>query len=74
MASPVSGSIWRVSTAAGQKVASGEPLIIVESMKMEMPVAAPADGIVVDLRCAEGRAVATGQILLVFRPEEGKSA
>jgi urea carboxylase len=72
--SPVSGSIWRVSVAAGQRVSDGELLIVVESMKMELPVAAPADGMVIELRCAEGRAVATGQTLLVFRPAVGEPA
>jgi urea carboxylase len=67
VASPVSGSIWRVPVLAGQTVKSGDPLVIVESMKMEMQVSAPADGTVVELRCAEGRAVATGQTLVIFR-------
>jgi urea carboxylase len=74
VASPVSGSIWRVAAEAGQSVAAGEPLVVVESMKMEMPVVAPADGLVVELRCAEGRAVSTGQTLVVFRPTDRKPA
>jgi urea carboxylase len=69
VASPVSGSIWRVPVQAGQRVRAGEPLVIVESMKMEMQVSAPADGAVVELRCAEGRSVLTGQTLVVFRRE-----
>jgi urea carboxylase len=69
IASPVSGSVWRIAADAGAQVKAGEAVVIVESMKMEMLVAAPADGTIVELRCAEGRAVATGQILAVFRPD-----
>jgi urea carboxylase len=69
VASPVSGSIWRVPVQAGQSVKAGDSLVIVESMKMEMQVSAPADGAVVELRCAEGRSVVTGQTLVVFRRE-----
>ena len=72
IASPVSGSIWRVAAGAGQMVKAGETLVIVESMKMEMLVPAPTDGMVIEMRCAEGRAVATGQTLVVFRPDDGR--
>jgi urea carboxylase len=72
VASPVSGSVWRISAGAGQAVKAGDALVIVESMKMEMPVTAPADGMVIEMRCAEGRAVATGQTLAVFQPQHGK--
>jgi urea carboxylase len=67
IASPVSGSVWRIPVVDGQQVEAGEALVIVESMKMEMPIAAPVAGTVVELRCAEGRPVETGQTLLVFR-------
>jgi urea carboxylase len=71
VASPVSGSVWKVATAPGQSVVAGETLVIVEAMKMEMQVSAPFDAIVVELRCAEGRTVALGQTLVVLRPAEG---
>ena len=66
--SPVSGSVWRIASALGQSVKAGDTLILVESMKMELPVTAPMDGIVTQLRCAEGRAVQVAQILLIMRP------
>ena len=69
IASPVSGSIWRVIVEAGQPVKAGDALVVVESMKMEMQVTAPSDGTVVELRCIEGRGVTTGQTLAVFRPD-----
>ena len=42
-------------------------LVLIESMKMELPVTAPVDGIVTQLRCAEGRAVLSAQTLVVMR-------
>jgi urea carboxylase len=71
IASPVSGSVWRVVAEAGQAVKAGDTVVVVESMKMEMQVAAPADGTIVELRCAEGRGVVTGQTLAIFRPDTG---
>ncbi len=72
IASPVSGSVWRIAGETGQAVKAGDTVVIVESMKMEMQVTAPADGTVIEQRCAEGRAVTTGQTLIIFRPETAK--
>jgi urea carboxylase len=47
-------------------VKAGEVLVTVESMKMELPVAAPVDGVVSQLRCAEGHAVTVAQTLVVL--------
>jgi urea carboxylase len=69
VASPVSGSVWKISSAPGQSVKAGDVLVLVESMKMELPVTAPMDGVVTQLRCAEGRAVLVAQTLLVMRPD-----
>lgn len=72
---PVPGSVWKIAVEPGQTVKEGDTLIVVESMKMEIPVTAPADGVVAELRCAEGRAVALGQILaVVVTPTPGKEA
>ncbi|MDB5395827.1 MAG: accA [Rhodospirillales bacterium] len=71
--SPVSGSVWRVTTEAGQALKSGEAVVVVESMKMEMQVSAPTDGTVVELCCSEGRAVTTGQRIVIFRPDTANS-
>jgi urea carboxylase len=67
---PVSGSVWKIATQTGQTVAAGDPLVIVESMKMEIPVTSPVDGVLIELRCAEGRAVTLGQIVAVIGPKE----
>jgi urea carboxylase len=67
---PVSGSVWKIAASVGQPVKAGDALVIVESMKMEIPVTAPADGVLIELRCAEGRAVTLGQTVAVIGPEE----
>jgi len=66
--SPVSGSVWKIASAAGQSVKAGDTLLLVESMKMELPVTAPIDGVVTQLRCTEGRAVLVAQTLVILRP------
>lgn len=62
--SEVSGSVWKVEVAVGQVVAAGDTLLIVESMKMEIPVEAPVGGTVTEVLVAEGEAVADGQWLV----------
>ena len=68
VASPVSGSVWRVAVAVGQTVMAGDALVIVESMKMELSVTAAMDGIVSQIRCDEGKAVSVAQTLVVLNP------
>jgi urea carboxylase len=68
VASPVSGSVWRISAVVGQPVRAGDTLVTVESMKMELPVLSPVDGVIRQLRCAEGRAVTVAQTLVVLGP------
>jgi len=69
VSSPVSGSVWRIPVHVGQSVKAGETLVLVESMKMELPVTAPVDGVIEQLRCAEGRAVQVAQLLVSLRPD-----
>ncbi len=61
--SEISGSVWKVEVQPGQAVQAGQTLLVVESMKMEIPVEAPAAGTVRELRVAEGEAVSDGQWL-----------
>jgi urea carboxylase len=68
--SPVSGSIWKIASKPGQSVKAGDTLVLVESMKMELPVTAPMDGVITQLRCSEGRAVTVAQTLLIMRPTD----
>jgi biotin carboxyl carrier protein len=62
--SEVSGSIWKLEVQAGQAVEAGDVLMIVESMKMEIPLESPTAGTVRELFVAEGQAVEDGQWLL----------
>ncbi len=62
----VGGSIWKIEVSVGQAVAEGDTLLIVESMKMEIPLAAPCAGTVREIRVAEGDMVDEDQVLLVI--------
>jgi acetyl-CoA carboxylase biotin carboxyl carrier protein len=64
--SDVNGTVWKVQTQAGQKVACGDVLILIESMKMEIPVIAEEDGTVVTIAVKEGDVVAEGQVVAVL--------
>jgi biotin carboxyl carrier protein len=59
----VAGNVWKIEVAVGQTVAEGDVLVIIESMKMEIPVEAPAAGTVRALRVAEGDQVAEGAVV-----------
>lgn len=59
----VAGNVWKVEVAVGQAVAAGDALVIIESMKMEIPVEATAAGTVTAIRVAEGEAVAEGAVI-----------
>ncbi|MFU8814002.1 MAG: 5-oxoprolinase/urea amidolyase family protein [Pseudomonadales bacterium] len=71
VASPVTGNVWQVAVKPGDSVAPGDALVVVEAMKMEVPIAADAPGEVVEVLCAEGGAVSAGQALVVMRPSDG---
>jgi acetyl-CoA carboxylase biotin carboxyl carrier protein len=62
----ITGSIWKVECAVGDAVAAGDEIVIIESMKMEMPVEAEAGGTVAAIKVAEGDAVEEGDILVVL--------
>lgn len=64
--SEVSGTVWKVEVTAGSKVSAGDTLIIVESMKMEIPVEAPRDGTVKELLVSEKDVIKDGQTLVVL--------
>jgi biotin carboxyl carrier protein len=66
LAAPITGTVWKVEKAAGEKVAEGEAVVILESMKMEIPVEAPRAGQVREVRVQPGQAVKEGQILAVL--------
>jgi urea carboxylase len=67
--SPAQASVWHIAVKAGDRVEAGQRLVVVESMKMEIAVAAPQRGIVVEVLCAQGAQVTAGQALVFLRPE-----
>jgi acetyl-CoA carboxylase biotin carboxyl carrier protein len=59
-------NVWKVVVAQGDDVADGDTLVILESMKMEIPVLAESDGVVVALHVSEGDVVQEGDVLAVL--------
>ncbi|MEN9307773.1 MAG: Acetyl-/propionyl-coenzyme carboxylase alpha chain [Fibrobacterota bacterium] len=68
IAADLPGSVWKVAVEVGQVVSEGDTVVVLESMKMESPVAAPASGTVREIRCRSGQSVVPGQILVVLEP------
>lgn len=64
--SEITGKVWRIVAEPGAKVAEDEPIVILESMKMEIPVSAPIDCTVVEILVAEGDTVSEGQPVAVI--------
>jgi acetyl-CoA carboxylase biotin carboxyl carrier protein len=64
--SEASGSVWKIEVAPGQQVAEGDTLLVIESMKMELPLAAPCAGTVAQILVAEGEMVEEDQALLLL--------
>jgi len=62
----ITGTVFKVETTAGAQVAEGDVLVILESMKMEMPIEAPVSGTVSEVRVQEGESVDEGQVLVVL--------
>ncbi len=59
--SPVTGSVWQISVAPGARVVAGDTLVVVEAMKMEVPIHAEQPAEVVEVRCSRGRTVSAGE-------------
>jgi acetyl-CoA carboxylase biotin carboxyl carrier protein len=66
VAAHITGTVIRVEKALGAVVAPGEAVVVLESMKMEMPVEALVGGTVAEIRCQPGQAVAEGDLLVVL--------
>ncbi len=64
--SQITGNVWKVETAVGRVVEEEEVLLVIESMKMEIPVEAPEPGRVSEIRVAEGESVEEGDVLVVL--------
>jgi acetyl-CoA carboxylase biotin carboxyl carrier protein len=62
----ITGTVWKVEVAVGDKVDEGDTVVILESMKMEMPVEAEDPGTVKEIRVEEGQSVQEGEVLVVL--------
>lgn len=62
----ITGTVWKIEVTEGDMVSEGQVCVIIESMKMEMPVEAPVSGKVEKLSCGEGQAVNEGDVLLTI--------
>jgi acetyl-CoA carboxylase biotin carboxyl carrier protein len=62
----ITGTVWKIEVKVGDAVSEGQSCVILESMKMEMPVEAPSGGTVTSIACSEGQAVNEGDTLLVL--------
>jgi acetyl-CoA carboxylase biotin carboxyl carrier protein len=64
--SEIAGSVWKIEVAVGDSVGEEDPLLILESMKMEIPLLAPRAGIVKEILVAEGDPIAEGDVAVII--------
>ena len=67
IAAPMPGTILQIKKNAGEAVKRGEPVMILEAMKMENEIMAPRDGVIAQVVVAKGATVSTGDILAVLQ-------
>jgi len=64
--SEITGKVWKVEAAEGDSLAADDPIVILESMKMEIPIAAPAAGVVTEILVVEEDVVNEGDVVALF--------
>ena len=62
----ITGTVWKIEVELGDTVEAGDTVVILESMKMEMPVEAEDPGVVKQILCEEGQSVSEGDALVVI--------
>jgi acetyl-CoA carboxylase biotin carboxyl carrier protein len=62
----ITGTVWKIECQVGDTIDEGDTVVILESMKMEMPVEAEDSGVVREILCEEGQAVHEGDTLVVL--------
>jgi len=66
ISSDITGTVWKVLVKAGDKVDEDDALLILESMKMEIPVTAPEAATVLEVLVTEGQAVSEGEVVVIL--------
>jgi len=64
--SDIAGKVWKIEAPAGTKVAQDDAVLVIESMKMEIPVPAPRAGTVVEIYFKEGEVVGEGDVVAII--------
>lgn len=64
--SEITGKVWKIEAKAGDQLDEDDPILILESMKMEIPIMAPADGTLVEILVAEEDPIEEGQTVALF--------
>jgi acetyl-CoA carboxylase biotin carboxyl carrier protein len=62
----ITGTVWKIEVGVGDEVSDGDTVVILESMKMEMPVEVEDAGKIAEIRCEEGQSVQEGDVLVVL--------
>ena len=62
----ITGTVWKIERKVGDSVSEGDTIVILESMKMEMPVEAPSAGTISEIRVSEGAPVNEGDVIAVI--------
>ena len=62
----ITGTVWKIEVKVGDQIEEGDTVVVLESMKMEMPVEAEVEGTVSEIRCEEGQPVNEGDTLVVL--------
>ncbi|GGF10100.1 acetyl-CoA carboxylase biotin carboxyl carrier protein subunit [Halobacillus andaensis] len=62
----MAGSVWKIVAQAGEQVGTGDDIVILESMKMEIPIASEEEGTVKELKVAEGDFVNEGDVIAII--------
>ncbi|MDQ0254184.1 acetyl-CoA carboxylase biotin carboxyl carrier protein [Evansella vedderi] len=65
----MAGNVWKIQVAVGDEVKAGDEVVILESMKMEIPITTEADGIVEELKVEEGSFVNEDDVLITLKSE-----
>lgn len=67
--SQMTGSVWKVTVEVGQRVEEDQEVVILESMKMEIPILATADGIIKEILVKEESFVSEGEVVVTIEEE-----